>query len=66
MADAKITMKHLAEKLDHMHSDIEKNSADIHNLQLEMSYGRGAVKAVAWIGGCIAVVVGLMRIFNGG
>jgi len=49
-----------------MHSDIEKNSADIHKLQLEMSYGRGAVKSVAWIGGCIAVVLGLMRIFNGG
>ena len=66
MADAKITMKHLAEKLEHIHKDVEKNSNDIMKLKLEMSYGRGAVKSVAWIGGCIAVIVGLMRIFNGG
>jgi len=66
MADNRPSMKSISEKLDHMHSDIEKNSADIHKLQLEMSYGRGAVKSVAWIGGCIAVVLGLMRIFNGG
>jgi|TARA_R100001510_G_scaffold10397_1_gene7973 DNA-binding protein YbaB len=66
MSDNRVSMKMISEKLDHMHSDIEKNSADIHKLQLEMSMGRGAVRAVAWIGGCIAVIVGTMRIFNGG
>ena len=66
MADSRPSMKSISAKLDHMHSDIEKNSADIHKLQLEMSYGRGAVKSVLWIGSCIAVILGLMRIFNGG
>jgi len=66
MAETKVTMKHLAEKLEHIHKDVEKNSNDIMKLKLEMSYGRGAVKSVAWIGGCVAVIVGLMRIFNGG
>ena len=66
MADSRPSMKSISAKLDHMHSDIEKNSADIHKLQLEMSMGRGAVRAVAWKGGCIAVIVGTMRIFNGG
>ena len=66
MAESKITMRYLAEKLEHIHKDVEKNSDDIVQLKQEMSYGKGAVKSVAWIGGCIAVVVGLMRIFNGG
>ena len=66
MAEPKITMRDLANKLQHIHKDVEKNSNDIMKLKLEMSYGRGAVKSVAWIGGCIAVIVGLMRIFNGG
>ena len=66
MADTEITMQHLANKLEHIHALVEKNSNDIMKLKLEMSYGRGAVKSVAWIGGCIAVVLGLMRIFNGG
>tara|TARA_R100001163_G_C5067742_1_gene207124 strand:+ start:6217 stop:6417 length:201 start_codon:yes stop_codon:yes gene_type:complete len=65
MAETKVTMKHLAEKLEHIHKDVEKNSNDIMKLKLEMSYGRGAVKSVLWIGSCIAVIVGLMRIFNG-
>ena len=65
MAEPKITMKHLAEKLESIHTSVEKNSNDIMKLKLEMSYGRGAVKSVLWIGSCVAVIVGLMRIFNG-
>ncbi len=62
-------MKSISEKLDHIHKDVEKNSNDIMKLKLEMSYGRGALsglKVVFWLGSCVAVVVGLMRIFNGG
>ena len=66
MSNDKITLRYLAEKLVHIHKDVEKNSDDIVQLKQEISYGKGAVKSVAWIGGCIAVVVGLMRIFNGG
>jgi len=66
MSDTEITLQHLADKLNHIHADVEKNSNEIVELKLQMSYGRGAVKSVAWIGGCIAVIVGMMRIFNGG
>tara|TARA_R100000426_G_scaffold84856_1_gene64282 strand:- start:170 stop:370 length:201 start_codon:yes stop_codon:yes gene_type:complete len=65
MSEQKITMEHLATKLEHIHALVEKNSNDIMKLKLEMSYGRGAVKSVLWIGSCVAVIVGLMRIFNG-
>ena len=69
MADSRPSMKSISEKLDHIHKDVEKNSNDIMKLKLEMSYGRGALsglKVVFWLGSCVAVVVGLMRIFNGG
>tara|TARA_R100001460_G_scaffold32767_1_gene64243 strand:- start:12137 stop:12337 length:201 start_codon:yes stop_codon:yes gene_type:complete len=66
MSDTEITMRHLANKLEHIHASVEKNSNDIMKLKLEMSYGRGAVKSVLWIGSCVALIVGLMRIFNGG
>ena len=69
MAEPKITMRHLADKLEHIHKDVEKNSNDIMKLKLEMSYGRGALsglKIVFWLGSCVAVVVGIIRIYNGG
>ena len=31
MAEPKITMKHLAEKLEHIHKDVEKNSNEAEN-----------------------------------
>lgn len=65
MADNnEINLAVLSEKIDRIHTCVEKNSNDIMELKMQMSYGNGSVKAVLWIGGVIAAVVGLMRIFG--
>ena len=65
MADNnEINLAVLSEKIDRIHACVEKNSNDIMELKMQMSYGNGSVKAVLWIGGVIAAVVGLMRIFG--
>ena len=62
MSDTEITLRHLSEKLDQIHDCVDKNSADIVQLKTEMSYGKGAVKTVFWIGSVIAILVGLTKI----
>jgi hypothetical protein len=65
MADnTEVSLAVLSEKIDRIHACVEKNSEDITDLKLKMSYGNGSVKAVLWIGGVIAAVVGLMRILG--
>ena len=62
MPNDEITLKYLAEKLEHIHQDVEKNSNDIVQLKTEMSFGKGAVKTVFWIGSVVAILVGLTRL----
>jgi len=62
MPTDEITLKYLAEKLEHIHTDVEKNSNDIVQLKTEMSFGKGAVKTVFWIGSVVAILVGLTRL----
>jgi len=62
MPNDEITLKYLAEKLVHIHQDVEKNSNDIVQLKTQMSFGQGAVKTVFWIGSVVAILVGLTRL----
>jgi hypothetical protein len=62
MTEQKVTLKYLAEKLEHIHTDVEKNSEDIVKLKTELSYGKGAVKGVLFLGSIVAILVGLTRL----
>jgi hypothetical protein len=62
MTEQKVTLKYLAEKLEHIHADVEKNSEDIVKLKTELSYGKGAVKGVLFLGSIVAILVGLTRL----
>ena len=62
MSETEITLQHLADKLNHIHADVEKNSDDIVRLKQEISYGKGAVRSVAVIGACIARILGVIRL----
>ena len=62
--NTEVTLAVLSEKIDRIHACVAKNSEDITDLKIRMSYGNGSVKAVLWIGGVIAAIVGLMRIFG--
>lgn len=69
MADNnEINLAVLSEKIDRIHTCVEKNSNDIMELKMQMSYGNGSVKAVLWIGGVVGLLLGLLNIskFFGG
>ena len=62
MTDQKVTLKYLAEKLEHIHKDVEKNSEDIVKLKTELSYGKGAIKGVLFLGSVVGILIGITRL----
>jgi len=60
-----ITLKHINEKLDHIHKDIDRNTKDINSLKEQVAMGRGGVKVVFWLGAIIAGVFTLMKMWVG-
>jgi len=55
-------LKRLEEKLDHIHADVEKNAQEISKLKADINMGKGAVKALVWVGSIIAVIFGLLNL----
>ena len=53
----------LEEKLDHIHKDVEKNAKEISDLKAQVNMGKGAVKALVWVGSILTILFG---IFNWG
>jgi cell division septal protein FtsQ len=53
----------LEEKLDHIHEDVEKNAKEISKLKADINMGKGAVKALVWLGSILVILFG---IFNWG
>jgi len=60
-----ITLKHINEKLDHIHKDIDRNTKDINSLKEQVAMGRGGVKVVFWLGAIIAGAFTLMKMWVG-
>ena len=50
------------EKLDQIHADGEKNAKEISKLKADINMGKGAVKALVWVGSIIAVIFGLLNL----
>ena len=55
-------LNRLEEKLDHIHEDVEKNAKEISKLKAEVNQGKGAVKALVWLGSIIGVIFGLLNL----
>jgi hypothetical protein len=55
-------LQRLEEKLDHIHADVEKNATEISQLTADINMGKGAVKALVWVGSIIAVIFGLLNL----
>jgi hypothetical protein len=55
-------LQRLEEKLDHIHTDVEKNAQEISKLKADINMGKGAVKALVWVGSIIAVIFGLLNL----
>ena len=52
----------LEEKLDHIHSDVEKNAKEISKLKADINMGKGAVKLLVWIGSISGVIFALFNL----
>ena len=57
-----ITLKHINEKLDHIHKDVEQNTKDIVALKEQVAMGKGGLKVIFYVGGLISIIVGALKI----
>ena len=57
-----VTLKHISQKLDHIHKDVEQNTKDIVELKQQMAMGRGGLKVIFYVGGLISIIVGALKI----
>ena len=57
-----VTLKHINEKLDHIHKDIDRNTKDIVELKQQVAMGRGGLKVIFYIGGVLSIIIGALKI----
>jgi hypothetical protein len=57
-----VTLKHISQKLDHIHKDVEQNTKDIVQLKEQVAMGRGGLKVIFYIGGVLSIIIGALKI----
>ena len=57
-----VTLKHINEKLKHIHKLVEQNSKDIIGLKEQMAMGRGGLTVVVWFGAIMIAILGVIKI----
>jgi len=54
----------ISKSLDEIKTDVRANNEEVSKLKQEMATGRGALKAVAWIGSIIIIIFTTLKLFN--
>ena len=54
----------ITKTLDEIKSDVRANKEEVSLLKQEMATGRGALKAVAWIGSILIIIFTTLKLFN--
>ena len=57
-----VTLKHISQKLDHIHKDVEQNTKDIVALKEQVVMGKGGLKVIFYVGGLVSIIVGALKI----
>ena len=57
-----VTLKHINEKLDHIHKDLDQNTKDIVELKQQVAMGRGGLKVSFYSGAIISIILGGLKI----
>jgi|TARA_R100000742_G_C4258980_1_gene76825 hypothetical protein len=57
-----ITLKHISEKLDHLHKDLDQNSKDIVELKQQVAMGKGGLKVIFWLGAVVGLILTSLKI----
>ena len=56
-----VTLKHINEKLDHIHKDIDRNTKDIVELKQQVAMGKGGIKVIFYIGAIVSIILGALK-----
>ncbi len=51
----------MSSKLHRVHRDVEKNSKDINELKLQVSFSKGAVKVLLWLAGALTTMIAVFQ-----
>jgi hypothetical protein len=57
-----VTLKHISQKLDHIHKDVEQNTKDIVQLKEQVAMGRGGLKVIFYVGAIVSIIIGALKI----
>ena len=57
-----VTLKHIAEKIDNLHKDVEQNHIDIVELKQQIAMGKGGLKVIFWLGALVGFVLTSLKI----
>ncbi len=57
-----VTLRHISEKLDHIHKDVEQNTKDIVALKQQVAMGKGGIKVIFYIGALVSIIIGALKI----
>ena len=57
-----VSLKHINEKLDHIHKDIDRNTKDIVELKQQVAMGKGGIKVIFYIGAIVSIIIGALKI----
>jgi len=57
-----ITLKHINEKLNHIHKDLEQNTKDISQLKDQVAMGRGGLKVIFYVGAVVTAIIGILKL----
>tara|TARA_R100001082_G_C4306732_1_gene134883 strand:+ start:442 stop:645 length:204 start_codon:yes stop_codon:yes gene_type:complete len=64
MSDWERQYQEITKSLDEIKKDVRENKQQVNALKEEMATGRGALKAVAWIGSILIIIFTTLRLFN--
>jgi len=59
-----LQFKQILSSLDDLKNDVRENKDEVTKLKVEMSTGKGALKAVAWIGSVLIIIFTTLRLIN--
>jgi len=57
-----ITLKHINEKLEHIHRDLEQNTKDISELKEQVAMGKGGLKVIFYVGAVVTAIIGILKL----
>lgn len=59
-----VQLKHIQSTVDSISTEVKENRKELQALKQEMSTGKGAIKAIAWIGLVLTIIWTTVRLLT--